>query len=171
VAPTQDAVTVTFARTDLLGVYAVTGIPDPDAALSPSAGASADPSPSATAGTGAGAGASPGASPTFRPSDPGAPVRFAVDLLDVNESTIAPGDAAKLTALGRPAASPGTGAGAGAAERPNARDELWIPIVLVALLILTAEWLVYERDTLARLRRALAARFGRARPASKGGSA
>jgi Ca-activated chloride channel homolog len=169
VAPTQDAVTVTFARTDLLGVYTVTGIPDADGTPSPSGGTSPDPSPSSTSG--AGAGASPGASPTFRPADPGAPVRFAVDLLDVNESTIAPGDVGKLTALGRPAASPGTGAGTGAVERPNARDELWIPIVLIALLVLTAEWLVYERDTLARLRRALAARFGRSRPARKGGSA
>ncbi len=94
---------------------------------------------------------------------------FAVDMLDVDESRIAPGDAGKLTALGRAAAEPGTGSGGAAAvERPNARDELWIPIVLVALIILTAEWLVYERDTLARLRRSLAARFGRSRPATPG---
>ena len=107
--------------------------------------------------------------PTFRPADPGAPARFAVDLLDVDESNIAPGDVAKLTALGHVAASPGPGASgapAGAAgapaERPKARDELWIPIVLIALLVLTLEWLVYERDTLARLRRGLAVRIGRA---------
>ena len=87
-------------------------------------------------------------------------MQFAVDLLDVDESRIAPGDAAALTALGAPVASPGTGTGGTAAppvERPNARDELWIPIVLIALLVLTAEWLVYERDTLARLRRSIAA--------------
>jgi hypothetical protein len=118
---------------------------------------------------------SPGASPTFRPADPNAPARFAVDLLDVDESSIAPGDIAALTALGRPAASPGPGASgdptAGAAtagERPSARDELWIPIVLVALLVLTIEWLVYERDTLARLRRAVIARVRRAPPAGRG---
>jgi hypothetical protein len=105
--------------------------------------------------------ASPAASPTFRPADPDAPVQFAVDLLDVDESKIAPGDPAKLTALGAPAASPGTGGAGAAGERPNARDELWIPILLLALLVLTAEWLVYERDTLARLRRSLAARLGR----------
>jgi hypothetical protein len=170
VAPTQDAASVTFARTELLGVYSVAGIPDPDAAASPSAGPGASSSPSSTAA--AGAGASPGASPTFRPVDPSAPVRFAVDLLDVDESRIAPGDAAKLTALGQTAAGPGTGSGGPAAvERPNARDELWIPIVLIALLVLTAEWLVYERDTLARLRRALATRFGRAKPANPGGTA
>ena len=79
---------------------------------------------------------------------------------------IAPGDPARLTALGT---SPGTGAAAGGApvERPNARDELWIPIVLVALVLLTIEWLVYERDTLARLRRAVAARLGRSRPSGR----
>jgi len=94
-----------------------------------------------------------------------------VDLLDVNESTIAPGDIAKITALGEAAPSPGTGSGAGGAaqDRPNARDELWIPIVLIALLVLTAEWLVYERDTLARLRRAVAARLRG--PGRAGGSA
>jgi hypothetical protein len=161
VAPTTDAASVTFARTDLLGVYTVTGI------LAADAGASASPgvtnAPSAVA-------SSPGASATFRPADPGTPARFAVDLLDVDESRIAPGDAAKLTALGAPEASPGAGAGGAPVERPNARDELWIPIVLIALLVLTLEWLVYERDTLARLRRSLAARLGRpARAAGTGG--
>ncbi len=188
VAPTKDAATVTFARTDLLGVYAVTGIPDPQASPPSSPGTSpGSASPSASAGTGAGG--SPGASPTFRPADPGAPVRFAVDLLDVDESRIAPGDVATLTALGRapgaspttgasPAASPGAGASPGtgsaapeAAQRPNARDELWIPVVLIALLVLTVEWLVYERDTLARLRRAIATRIGRSRPAGTAGGA
>ena len=33
--------------------------------------------------------------------------------------------------------------------------------MLIALLVLTLEWLVYERDTLARLRRGIAARLGR----------
>ena len=118
------------------------------------------------------AAASPGASPTFRPADPDAPVRFAVDLLDVDESRIAPGDAAALDGAGQPAASPGARRSrdrhaATPATRPNARDELWIPIVLVALLVLTLEWLVYERDTLARLRRAAGARR-RPRRAARG---
>ena len=167
VAPTTDAVTVTFARTELLGVYTVTGIPDPDASPSASAGPTASPSASpAASGSPA---ASPGASPTFAPAAPTGPTRFAVDLLDVNESMIAPGDIAKLTAMGKPAASPGTGTGGGAAvDRPNARDELWIPVVLVALLVLTVEWLVYERDTLARLRRAVTARLRGTRPAGGG---
>jgi hypothetical protein len=172
-APTRDAASVTFARTDLLGVYTVTGIPDPEATPAvptPTSGASASagPSPSAAAGSSA-------ASPTFRPADPNAPARFAVDLLDVDESNIAPGEIAALTALGRPAASPGPGTsgdpapGAGTpGVRPQARDELWIPIVLVALLVLTLEWLVYERDTLARLRRAVVSRIRRAPPAGRG---
>jgi hypothetical protein len=100
-------------------------------------------------------------------------VRFAVGLLDVDESRIAPGVPAQLTALGQPAASPGTGAGSGSGagapvERPNARDEIWIPVVLVALLILTLEWLVYERDTLARLRRGLVARLRGTSPSGRG---
>jgi hypothetical protein len=59
--------------------------------------------------------------------------------------------------MGAPAASPGTG-GAVDNSRPNARDEIWIPILLAALLVLALEWLVYERDTLARLRRRVASR-------------
>jgi hypothetical protein len=152
VAPTATAAGVTFARTDLPGVYTVTGIPDPDATAPPSAGPDASPTTAPAS--------SPGASPTFRPADPDAPRRFAVAMLDVDESRIAPGDPDALVDLGQPAAAPGTGGTP--AERPNARDELWIPIVLVALLVLTIEWLVYERDTLARLRRSLSARFRRA---------
>ena len=54
-------------------------------------------------------------------SDPNAPVRFAVDLFDVDESTIAPGSAAAIEALGRgPAASPGP-SGPPAVRRPGHR--------------------------------------------------
>ncbi len=156
VAPAGGAGAVTFARTDLLGVYTVTPVKDAAAAT-----------PSASAPSGAGASpddAAASAAPAFRPADPDAPVRFAVDMLDVDESRIAPGDAAALTAMGTTAgpgasAQPGSASGEPAA-RPNARDELWIPVVLIALLLLTLEWLVYERDTLARLRRSLAARLG-----------
>lgn len=167
VAPTTGAASVTFARTDLLGVYTVTPVvgagasPGPSgAAGSPGASAGSSAAPAESAGAG-----SPGA-PTFRPSEPDAPSRFAVDLLDVNESMIAPGDPARLTGLGT---DPGTGVGSGGVPvaRPNARDELWIPIVLIALVVLTLEWLVYERDTLARLRRGLAARLGRSRPSGR----
>ncbi len=170
VAPTKGAASVTFARTDLLGIYTVTAIADPDASAAPS-GASPDaPSGAPSAAAGAVTSPDPSAGPTFRPPEAGAPTRFAVDLLDVDESNIAPGDAARLTALGATTGGSGTGAGTGsggAVERPNARDELWIPIVLLALVLLTLEWLVYERDTLARVRRAVAARLGRPRPTGR----
>jgi hypothetical protein len=107
--------------------------------------------------------------------DPNAPVRFAVDLFDVNESDIAPGSPSSITALGRQSgapATPGPSAGSspaasvepapsGAAggvtgeERPAARDELWVLIVLVVLVVLLAEWLVYHRDAVTRLWRGL----------------
>ena len=161
---------MTFARTDLLGIYTVTALADPDASAAPS-GASPDaPSGAPSAAAGAVTSPDPSAGPTFRPPEAGAPTRFAVDLLDVDESNIAPGDAARLTALGATTGGSGTGAGTGsggAVERPNARDELWIPIVLLALVLLTLEWLVYERDTLARVRRAVAARLGRPRPTGR----
>ena len=161
-APVAGAASVTFARTDLLGVYRVSPIADPNASPSPSGSAGASqtttPTPASTPE------GSPGPSPTFRPADADAPVLFAVDLLDVDESNIAPGDPAKLIGLGRPASSPDPSASTAgpvgaAAKVPAARDELWIPIVLAALLVLTLEWLVYERDTLSRLRRRLVARL------------
>ncbi len=164
-APTAGAGSVTFARTDLLGVYTVTPIADPTA--SPGTESTATPgSTAALAGSAGGGGAvvSPGVSAQPRATDPNAPVRFAVDLLDVDESRIAPGDAAAIQALGR-AADP---SGAGGVERPTARDEIWIPIVLLALLVLTLEWLVYERDTLVRLRRGISGRLRGSRPAGRG---
>ncbi|HET9681433.1 MAG TPA: hypothetical protein VFP19_05280, partial [Candidatus Limnocylindrales bacterium] len=50
---------------------------------------------------------------------------------------------------------PGTGSGTTAEGPPTARDELWVPITLMVLLLLTAEWLVYHRDTVRRLWRGL----------------
>jgi hypothetical protein len=90
-------------------------------------------------------------------------VRFAVDLFDVDESTIAPGSAVTIEALG---AAPGpSGAPGGTPSTPapasTARDELWVPIVLLVLAGLCLEWAVYHRDTLVRLRRGLGARIGR----------
>jgi hypothetical protein len=165
-APVAGAASVTFARTDLLGVYRVSPIADPNPSPSPAGSAGATPSavPTEAASAGPSSSASSAApAPTFRPADPNAPTMFAVDLLDVDESNIAPGDPAKLTALGKLAASPNPSAGTGtagiaAAKEPAARDELWIPIVLIALLVLTAEWLVYERDTVSRLRRRVVGR-------------
>jgi hypothetical protein len=137
---------VTFARTELLGIYTATPILDPNA--SPAPGASAAPS----------AGASASAPPVV---DPYAPVRFAVDLFDVGESTIAPGSASRIEDLGTAAgASPAPGT-AGSTAPATTRDELWVPILLIVLLVLCVEWAVYHRDAVIRIRRSLAARMGR----------
>jgi Ca-activated chloride channel family protein len=164
------AVSVTFSGTELPGVYVVTPHLAPGSSAAPS-GSAATPSGLPTPGSSASPGASGAASspgPSALPIDPYAPVRFAVDLFDVNESTIAPGSPAAIEALGvvpTASASPGTGSGpAAAAARPTARDELWVPIVLLVLLVLCVEWAVYHRDAVIRLRRSLGARFGRNAP-------
>ena len=125
----------TFAGTEQLGIYTVE-------AVAPTRPGSATPGESAT----------PTGSPTPAPIvNPDAPVRFAVDLFDVDESAIAPGDPARIAALGvaRETASDG----AAATDRPPAREELWGPIVLLALVLLLAEWILFERDAIVRLRR------------------
>ena len=38
---------------------------------------------------------------------------------------------------------------------------MWVPIVLLVLAVLCAEWALYHRDGLIRLRRSLGARLGR----------
>jgi hypothetical protein len=147
--------TVTYTQTDQLGVYTATPIAAP--AASGSAGPSREPSatPSQPAS------GSPGQS-----VDPNAPIRFAVDLFDVDESAIAPGSVAALEGLGRVAVSPGASAAPGAADptagRPNARDELWIPVVLLVLVVLCIEWSLYHRDAVLRGWRALNGRVRRA---------
>jgi hypothetical protein len=84
----------------------------------------------------------------------------------VNESTIAPGSAAAIEALGTTAeASPGPGASGtpegAATQRPTTRDELWVPLVLLVLAFLCVEWALYHRDGVVRIRRALAMRMRR----------
>jgi hypothetical protein len=154
------ATTVTFAGTAQPGIYTVTPQRPPSATTAPSASnPGASPLATATAGTSP-SGAISSASPA-PPVDPDAPVRFAVDLFDVDESTIAPGAAATIERLGTgPAPSSGAGAGV-ATPRPSARDELWIPIVLIVLLALSIEWAVYHRDAVIRIRRGFATRLGR----------
>ncbi len=160
------AATITFSATDQTGLYLVT--PHLSASPSPSSspsGAAASARPTAVASAAppaSGAFGSPG--PSAPPFDPKAPVGFAVDLFDVDESNIAPGSAAALEALGRApsaSASPGTVGGVPATTRPTTRDELWVPIVLLVLLALCAEWIVYHRDAVIRLRRGLGVRFRR----------
>ena len=174
---TADATTVTYAGTSQPGIYVATPKAAPGSSAAPSSsaasGASAGPVATPEASPGAsqgGAGASPGASAP--PDDPMAPVRFAVDLFDVGESTIAPGSPAVIEALGvgtgtggaNPSAVPGGSPAPAPATSPEpatSRDELWIPIVLLVLVALCVEWALYHRDTLVRIRRGLGARLGR----------
>ncbi len=161
--------TVTFTRTDVLGVYTATPIAATTSSGEPSRGPASASRPVASPGASASAGADAEAGP----------IRFAVDLFDVNESAIAPGSAAVLEQLGRavttPGASVGPGAGPAAAAadaRPNARDEIWIPIVFLVLVGLCVEWAVYHRDAVLRAWRGLSGRLRPARtptPPSAGG--
>ena len=178
---------VSFSQTDQLGVYTATAT-YPRSTPSPAATGPASAAPSASPGQPAslepGASASP--APTALPADPNAPARFAVDLFDAAESNIAPGSPGLIEALGGAASgsaapsgsagpssgpsatatpAPTGGPGAAATARPPARDELWIPIILIVLAVLMAEWLVYQRDAVLRLWRGF-----RGRPAGGGGT-
>ena len=190
---TADAPTVAFSQTDLLGVYTATPVM-PAATPGPSGGASLAPIATATPGAAAApATLAPGTTatpvPSAPPTDPNAPVRFAVDLFDPSESDIAPGSPATITSLGRQSGAPATpepsagaspagspapsaagGAGVGGADaHPAARDELWVLVVLVVLAVLLAEWLVYHRDAVTRLWRGLRRRPAEAAPGTKAG--
>ena len=146
VAPAAGGAALTFARTELLGIYTVTPVMDPTASPAPTVSAS----PSA-----AGSASPPPA------IDPYAPTRFAVDLFDVGELTIAPGSASRIEGLGTaPGASPRPGA-VDTQAPATTRDELWVPILLIVLIALCVEWAVYHRDAVIRLRRSLGDRFGR----------
>jgi hypothetical protein len=176
---TADAPTVAFSQTDLLGVYTAT--PVFAAATSASSELPATLAPGVTA------------TPvlTAPPADPNAPVRFAVDLFDPNESNIAPGSPASITALGRQSGAPPTAAPSGAAspapsvapaasgapggigggsaeQRPAARDELWVAVVLIVLAVLLIEWLVYHRDAVSRLWRGARRRSAEPTPGARG---
>ncbi len=137
---------VTFAQTAQLGVYRVEA---KLATASPSPGSSAPPTapPSATPSTTSSAGSSPAPSPAA----PESTRAFVVDLFDEGESNITPGNGSALEALG-------TASAGGPPAGSIARDELWFPLALLALLVLLLEWIVYERDGLVRLQRAVAAR-------------
>ncbi|MBA3876190.1 MAG: hypothetical protein C0498_04510 [Anaerolinea sp.] len=186
---------ISFSQTDQLGVYTVVPVyPEATTPPAPAGTPSADPSgsPGTSPSPAAPGGDSPTPVPTPAPADPEAPNRFAVDLFDPSESNIAPGSAAAIEALGigpGGAASPapsGSGAPASAAstgspsassgdagsttpDRPAARDELWIPIVLLVLAVLLAEWMVYQRDAVTRLWRGLRTRLGQGEVAPAGG--
>jgi len=83
------------------------------------------------------------------------------------------GSAAAATATPAPTGSPAASGGAGAgttADRPPARDELWVPIVLIAIAVLLAEWIVYQRDAVTRLWRGFRSRLGRGEAAPPSGT-
>jgi Ca-activated chloride channel family protein len=151
--------TVTFSQTDELGVYTARPILAPSPSAGPSGSTRASAPPSAVASLGA----SPPALGVG--ADPNAPLRFAVDLFDVDESAIAPGPNRVLEDLGRAqpdAAESGATSGpdaAAIASRPAARDELWIPIVLIVLVGLCVEWTLYHRDAVLRGWRAVTRRL------------
>ena len=157
---------VTYTQTDLLGVYTATPIAAP--AASGGASGSGTPRPTATASPSTPAGS--GSPAPGQGVDPTQPIRFAVDLFDIDESAIAPGAPRVLEDLGkaRPAPGPSGAPGGGSAveTRPNARDEIWIPIVFMVLVALCVEWALYHRDTVLRGWRALT---GRLRRGSAGG--
>jgi Ca-activated chloride channel family protein len=67
---------------------------------------------------------------------------FAVNLFSPQESDVRPAQTLPLLGLGEEE---------GALRPQQARREWWRPLALVALLLLTAEWLVYQRAALARL--------------------
>lgn len=175
--------TISFSQTDQLGIYTVVAtFPDPTPTPAPSGSPGGGPTatPGSSATPSASSGGSPTPVPTAPPVDPGAPFRFAVDLFDAGESDIAPGSPSAIAALGRdPSASPTPGAtldpsagpspstvpgGVTPGPKPPARDELWVPIVLLVLVLLMVEWLVYQRDAVTRLWRGVRARVGRGEP-------
>jgi Ca-activated chloride channel family protein len=67
---------------------------------------------------------------------------FAVNLFSPQESDVRPAETLPLLGLGEEE---------GALRPQQARREWWRPLALVALLLLTAEWLVYQRAALVRL--------------------
>src|SRR6476646_2944506 len=165
--------TVTFTATDQLGVYSATPIHSPAASGTPAGSGGPGASPPAAsrapspAASGPAASAAPGADASGR-------IAFAVDLFDVGESAIAPGSVQALEELGTgPGAGPSGAPASGgqpeaAATRPNAHDEIWIPIALGVLVLLCVEWIVYHRDAVQRGWRAVGGRLGRAPRAGSG---
>ncbi len=166
--PGAAGASVTYTQTDLLGVYTATPILAPSSSAGPT-GSPAAGSVARSASPGAASGSiGPAGSSTPGPGqgvDPTLPIRFAVDLFDVDESAIAPGSTAVLEGLGRARPVAGASAAPGAqdvaASRPDARDEIWIPIVFIVLVALCVEWALYHRDAVLRGWRGLTRRIRR----------
>ncbi|MFN8620173.1 MAG: VWA domain-containing protein [Chloroflexota bacterium] len=137
------ASSVAFVETRQLGVYRVEEV-------RPDGGAGADATPLPVASAAAGASPATGASPVpavaATTADTPPIDRFAVDLLSVSESAIAPSDPARIVAIGTTAGSDPDTAAPG-----TARDEWWPWLVALILLALLAEWALYERDGARRI--------------------
>ena len=165
--------TVTFTATDQLGVYTATPIVAPDASAGPAGSGGPGASPPAASRAPSPAASGPAAS-AGQGADASGRIAFAVDLFDVGESAIAPGSVQALEELGTgPGAGPSGAPASGgqpeaAATRPNAHDEIWIPIALGVLVLLCVEWIVYHRDAVQRGWRAVGGRLGRAPRAGSG---
>ena len=168
---TSGNLSVTYTQTDQLGVYVATPIFPPSASASssglPSASRAPTTAPSASPSTSGAVPSSAAGGPLGGVGlDPSAPIRFAVDLFDVDESAIAPGPNRVLEDLGKARPAPGASGGSVSATdpatgRPAARDELWIPIVLIVLIGLCVEWTLYHRDAVLRAWRGLTGRLRR----------
>jgi Ca-activated chloride channel family protein len=141
VAPTAGS--ATFVATDALGVYRTEIVAAP-AGSSPSASPGTAASPSPTDGSPASPSPSGSGSPATTPPPASyQPTLFAVDFFDLEESNITPGDGSRLVAAGREKD--------GTQSAGLARDEFWPLLALLVLVLLVAEWLIYERDGARRL--------------------
>ena len=157
---------VTFAQTDLLGVYTATPV-FPDAAgglrrrrIARPRRLARRPAHRRLPGRAGGRRRRPDGSGPVR----GRPVRRR-RIVDRARQAGRPREArpAGSRRPGHPGASPVTGPAA--ADRPPARDELWLPIVLIVLVGLCVEWALYHRDVVVRGWRSLTrSRLARPRP-------
>ncbi|MBA2556387.1 MAG: VWA domain-containing protein [Chloroflexi bacterium] len=154
-----DARSVSYVNTAQPGIYRVEQVAEevPGGTGATATGATSPPTPTPSPSPSL----SPGASPA--PEDPSDVSLFAVNLFDAEESNITPGNGQRLAALG------GSGSGQSASAVGAARDEWWIPLALIALVVLMAEWLVYERDGARRLVASLRRSLAAAMPAGRRG--
>jgi hypothetical protein len=86
-------------------------------------------------------------------------VTLAANLFSPQESDLAP--AGTLAIQGREGEPTQEAVTSGPGAPRRARREWWRPLAFAALVLLSAEWLVYQRATLARMRRWLGMRLGR----------
>lgn len=155
----EEVGSVTFVLTGRPGVYRVEQVV-PQGAATASPGSTPAPSPAPSPTPTADESAAPGGAEATAEDPSGL---FAVNLFDEEESNIAPGDGARLVALGAEATE-------ATAAASVSRDEWWVPLALLALVVLLLEWLVYERDGARRLAAALHLRRPAA-PSSRRGAA